>query len=448
MVTRRLLVLTLGVGLGGCTLITDSFVSNDFSGDAFPVNVDTTSGAILVGMHPYGDAIEPAVLDVLSPLTIVDPGPGVVPSVSFANITMLGGSPSDPTDQVPRARFPGAQLIAIHPCDASDSNADGACHVGPAGSTEFHGILGADVLAGDDIRLRLAADQLFVLPDVGGSDRGRSLDCDAVFGSPYRGGGTLVIAGTELPFGNRRIAIQACLSPNPDAALQSQRGMDALFVASTGLGISILGQSAYQRYLGIHPGAPGLDTLPADTVYLPSGIVHGQRATIDSLALVGASGANELSPCRQIYAHRVLAPRSLGSSCDTRTNADCPCEDDSTFCTVPAILELTPPGGFDVLVIADSDPTLQALRAELRPDQPEIDGILGTGVLRAAEFDVDYPHDRLLARCPGGDCCVRPEFTQESDRDQINNCLRLQGCATCELHNIKDPLPCPATPPE
>ena len=436
MVSRRVCVAALAV-LGGCTLITDSFVSNDFSGDPYPVNIDTTSGAIMVSLRPGGDVAYPAVLDVLSPLTIVDPGAGVVPSVSFVDLTLLGRSAVALDTQVPRARFPDAQLLSLHPCNSSDANGDGQCHVGVDGTQMFQSIVGADALAGDDIRMRLGDNQLFVLPDVGGSDRSRSFDCDAVFDSPYRGGGTLVIAGTELPFGNRRIAVRACLSPHPELSPQAMRGSNALFVVSTGVGTSIIGATAYNRYLELHPEQPALAALPADQVYLPSGLLHGQRGMIDTISLVAPPGGNDVSPCRQIYAHRVLAPASLGDSCDKITGNDCPCEDDSTFCNVPAILELTPPSGISVLVVSDDDPTLQALRAELRPDQAEVDGILGTDVLRGAELDIDYPHDRLLARCPGGNCCVRPELTSSDDRTQINNCLAHQPA--CPVTSVLPP---------
>jgi hypothetical protein len=411
------------------------------------------------------------VLDLLSPFTVIDQDPDTLPSVSTVDITLLGkglasdplGGPIDLSTALPRARFIEAQLIALHPCAPNTPT----CNVGPTGSRPFAGILGADVLAGDAVRLRLGDNQLFVLPDVGGSDRGRSLDCDAVFDSPYRGGGTLVIAGTELPFGNRRITLQACLGqgpdPDPGPGLDAmpdgtafrQQGSDALFVVSTSIGTSILDEAAYGRYRIAHPEAPEFTTLPPDSVYLPSGLVTGRRATIDRLALVATSTSNALAPCRQVYAHRLLTAFKLTDPECTRDSSgnssfDCPCENGDTSCAVPAILELTPPAGVDVLVVPDTEPTLQALRTELRPDQPEVDGLLGTDVLRTAEIDVDYPHDRLLARCPGGNCNVRPQLAQSSDVCQINRCIiggpAPPGCpggrVLCDpLH---DPLsPCP-----
>lgn len=447
--------------LAGCTLITDSFLTNDFSGDPFPTQVDATSGALLVGMQPLdGSPPRTAVLDLLSPFTLsdLDPktDPKVDPMLSTVDVMLLGKGSTGMLD-LPRARFPQAQLITLHPCvsvngdDPSQppactvpdpSRRAPACAVGtPADLRPFGGVIGADLLAGDAIRLRLAAQEVFVLADIGGSDRGRTLSCEAVFNSPYRGGGTLLISGTELPFGNRRITLSACLGqgadPGPmstDANLLTQRGADALFVVSTSIGISIVGEALYGRYRVV-PGvtAPDLAQLPVDTVCLPSGPITGRRATLDQIALVGPSISNGLSPCRQVYAHRMLADGPVAqntapNSCRDAASAfsGCPCKDDSSFCAVPAVVELTPTAKIDVLVVPDTEPTLQALRTELRPDQPELDGILGTNVLRGAEIDVDYPHDRLIARCAqpdGGECRIRPQLTQVEDRCQINRCI-------------------------
>jgi hypothetical protein len=238
-----------------------------------------------------------------------------------------------------------------------------------------------------------------------------------------------------------------------------QYGADALFVVSTSIGISILGATAYERHRSAHPESnlPGLDALPVDSVYLPSGPVTGHRATIDRLALVAGSSSNPLSPCRQVYAHRLLASYKLTSDvCAVKggmRNVDCPCKNGDVFCNVPAILELAPEAGIDVLVVDDTDPTLQALRTELRPDQAEVDGILGTNVLRGAEIDVDYPHDRLLARCRGGKCSARPALALAQDICQINRCITGNadapdcptGPALCDPTSATC-TPAPATP--
>jgi len=410
--TERLLAVA-ALGLAGCSLITDSFVTNEFSGDPFPIQADLSSGAILLGLRQAGVPDRTAILDLLSPVTLVDPGPGVAPEVTNADLLLLGrNGPGGPLE-LPRASLTDAQLLALHPCTGEP------CSVGPLGAPRpYQAIVGADSLAGDAVRLRLGDDQVFVLADIGGDETRRTRACDGVFPSPYRGGGTLLIAGTELPFGGRRIAVQSCLGANPDPLVpQSARGADVLLVMSTGVGITILGESAYHRYREAQPTAPELDSLPLDAVYLPSGRIAGRLGSITNLALVASSGSTPRAPCRQVYASHLLITR------DCVAEDDCPCEDGGEFCGVPAVVELQPAGGLAVLVVPDADPTLQALRTELRPDQAEVDGILGANALRTAELDVDYPHNRLLARCLVDGCRTRPAVTEVRERTQAQGCI-------------------------
>lgn len=431
MVTRPLgalgalvaLVGALASGATGCTLVTDSFRTNDFSGDAFPISVDTRSGAVVVGVRE-GDVDRRAVLDVLSPVTVIDPGPNTRPTVGTTDLTLLGerdggvGAPD-----LPRARFLAKQVLRVHPC----SNDRDPCVVGsPTSATEtpYGALLGADMLAGDALRLRLGSDQVFVLADVGGSELDRSDACDAVFPSPYRGGGTLVIAGTEVQFSGRRVTLQVCMGADPsELVTQAARGADMLMVLSTSIGPSLISESAYERYRQARPTAPPLSTLPAAEVALPSGPIAGRLTTIANLAIVARASSSPRAPCRQVYAHHLLSARDCAAS-----DFDCPCEG-SVFCAVPAIVEVQPDAGVEVFVVSDADPTLQALRTELRPDQPEVDGILGTSAIRDAEIDVDYPHNRVLARCsprPGATataCSTRPALSAAADRARVAACV-------------------------
>lgn len=403
---------------GGCNLITDSFVTNDFSGDPYPVNVETDSGAVVIGVRQAGARDRVGVLDVLSPVNVVDPGPDGQPKVTASDLTLLGLDATGTLAQ-PRAKFRQAELISLHPCT------DATCSVGTAAAPQpYEAIIGASALAGDAIRFRLADKQVFVLADVGGDDQARTKACDAVLPSPYRGGGLLVISGTEIPFGGRRIALQSCLGvpedPLDPAITPVQRGADALLVMSTGIGMTILGQSAYARYRVAHPTAIEASALPQETLLLPSGPVSGGHAVIDRIALAGSSGGTPRAPCRQVYAHHFL----INGDCNPAIDDDCPCETQGdTFCGVPAVVELHPTAGIDVLVVGDDNPTLQALRTELRPDQAEVDGILGTGAIGSVEVDIDYPHNRVLARCANDGCTTRPAFTDRSERAPVAACI-------------------------
>jgi hypothetical protein len=415
--------------LAGCSLVTDSFRTNDFSGDPFPIQVRRDSGAVLVGAREIGGPDLVAVLDVLSPVTLIDPGLAEAASVGTSDVMLLGrrDAASDGFD-LPRARLRDTEVISLHPCT------DAECAVGPLEGqpperAPYGAIIGANALAGDALRLRLSEDQVFLLADIGGDERDRTYVCDAVFPAPYRGGGTLLIRGTEVAFGGRRVMLQACLGadPDPDRAIaQNERGADALLVMSTGIGMSLLSETAYERYRQARARDPSppppLESLRDAWHLLPSGPVPGRIATIHRIALAASSSSSSRAPCRQAYAHRLLTYRNCIAG------EDCPCSSPGEFCVVPAVVELAAePDGLRVLVVSDANPTLQALRAELRPDQPEVDGILGADALALAELDIDYPHNRVLARCPrggaAGACVARPALAEAADRGQVQNCI-------------------------
>jgi hypothetical protein len=400
--------------LGGCSLLTDSFVTNDFSGDPYPIQVDTTTGAVLIGVREGGAADRVGILDALSPITLVDPGLDATPLIESRSLTLLGMRSTGTLD-LPRAQLVDARVLRLHPCD------DLACKIGTAGiERTYEAIIGADALAGDALRLRVGDSRVSILADVAGGEIERGEQCDAVYSSPYRGGGTLVVAGTELGFSGRRITMPTCLGANPDPEIpQSQRGTDALMLISTAIGPSLLGESAYARYRIVNPTMPDLTALPAGTVFLASGPVDGKLASIPNIALVARSGSTPRAPCRHVYAHHLLLERNCV------VGDDCPCEDDGSggFCALPAFVELTPQAGVPMLVVPDDNPTLQALRAELRPNQAEVDGILGTSALGAVEMDVDYPHDRVLARCTTADCTMRVALPDTDDRARVQRCL-------------------------
>lgn len=413
MVNRRVAYVA-ALALAGCDYLTSSFETNDFSGDPFPIHIDDDSGAIIIGVQEEGDdARRQAVLDVMSPITLIDRGAEVPPSIDQRNLTLLGArAPGDPL-VLPRARIPGKQIVTLHPCSTPE------CTVGAGTETRpFNALVGLDTFSGDALRLRLASDEIFVLPDIAGSEIHRARSCDAVFDAPFRGGGTLVIGGTEVSFTNWRIAIDACIAPRPARLItHAARGLDILLVLSTAVGPSMLSENAYEKYRELDPAQPPIESLPEHTVFLPSGPVVGHLTSLPSIALVSNSGSNPRAPCRQMWASHLLAER------DCRLGDDCPCSGEN-FCGVPALVELAPAARIPIVIVPSSDPTLQALRAELRPDRPEVDGILGTDALAALELDIDYTHDRLLARCVDRTTCgARAALPNREARAYVNGCL-------------------------
>jgi hypothetical protein len=184
---------------------------------------------------------------------------------------------------------------------------------------------------------------------------------------------------------------------------------------STGIGTSIIGEQRYTAWASVTGATPYAD-LESGYVRLPSGIVEGRAAQIDRLAIVGSPSSPQ--GCRAVYAHHLLAER------DCVPGEDCPCSsDEGAFCSIGAVLELTPPAPIDVVVVPDDHPLLQALRAELRPEQPEVDGILGVDALAGTAFDVDYPNNRLLFRCVDAGCVPRTKLFNVDSRGDIARCI-------------------------
>lgn len=380
--------------------------------DPFPIIVGRASGAFIVGLRANGEAYRTAVVDVLSPLTILDQQASVAPQRRGVCLNLLAPRSRTDPDEIVRARWQ-TTVFDLHPCEPGQ-----ACTVGAAGQPLAIGaILGADILRNNAISFEPATDTMYVLPDVAGDDAARGRLCDVVVPEPFYGGGTLRIGETEISFAGTRIALGVCLSPDPTAPEPKDRGVDAALVLSTGIGLSILGQSRYDAWAAA-TGAPLYEMLPPATALLPQGPVDGRLGRIDRLAIVGTS-TQPRGACREVFSHHLLAERD----CTPADGDDCPCADDARNCPVAGVTELTPTDPVEVVVLTDDHPLLQALRAELRPEQPEVDGILGVNALASTAFDVDYPNNRLLLRCVAAGCVTRPALGEETPRENAAACI-------------------------
>lgn len=387
------------------------------AGDPFPVGVRRAGGAFVVDVRADDGPLRTAVLDIMAPVTVLDQDPTLAPVRHGVDLDLLAPrSPADPT-LIVRTRFAGASVLELHPCDPA-----GPCTIGaPGAPVSIGAVIGGETLRGNAITFEPAADRIFVLPDVAGNEEARSRACEVLVSAPFYGGGTLRIGDTEVGFAGTRVALGVCLSPDPTAAAPEARGVDAALVLSTGVGISILGRSRYDAWARA-TGGPAHDTLPPATALLTQGPIDGRLARIDRFAIVGTDSAPP-SACQQVYGHHLMAVRDCTEA--EADGVDCPCEDDTgdKRCQVAAVAELAPADPIEFVVVPDEHPLLQALRAELRPEQPEVDGILGVDALATTSFDVDYPNNRLLIRCVAAGCVPRPKFINVDSRQVIAACV-------------------------
>ena len=379
--------------------------------DGVPIDIDMSHGPVLVDLRdPEGDS-RAAVIDLLAPITVIDVDDGTTPSRRSTDLTLLD------TNGVARARLE-LTVTRLASCPG------GECQVGT--DPDVHvvdTIVGGDAFAPAAARFDFFAQRLTILPDIAGDTAARGSMCEAEVPSPFRGGGTLFLGGSEVDFPARRIAISACLAHDTSVDAPVDTGADVQLVLSTGIGPTILTESAYERWRVAAGGGPAIATLPRGSVWMPmgaDGAIDGAIGTIDRMALVGYT-ADRRGACRQVYAHHLLSDHNCAEG------EDCPC-DDAPFCKIPGIVELTPPEQIQVLIVDDDHPVLQALRAELRPGTPEVDGILGTGALARASVDVDAPNNRLLMRCHAAGCQVRPDLLTPDVRPTVARCLE-EGAA-------------------
>lgn len=424
----------------------------------YPIPMSLDAGVVLVSLELEDGAAVPAVIDTLSPLTVVD---GVAvrgepvgePERRRHDLTIA----SD--EGVPRARFRDINAFDLHPC-AGTADDDGApCRLGFDGAAQaFHALLGADLWSSYALRFSFAERLLSLFPDISGDDRARALLCETVFPKPFYGGGTLLVSGADLRFVGYRTALGACLlaeepsmtdagppppvcpsnAADPPALPRRQQALSALFVLSTGLPITLVSESFHTRYLArcealgavcdTSVGAP-------ETLHVASGPLTVRRTTLTGVTLVG--DGEQRGPCEELYANAFMYRCSGNIPDDTRCCSEpraddddcaagalpCPCEDDGdSFCSAAGAVRLQ--HTFPAAVIADGDPMLQALRDELRPELPELDGILAPSAVAPLEIDMDYPNNRVILRCAPGQedrCVTAPAVFDRDTRDLVRD---------------------------
>ena len=410
---RRRAALVLALGALGCAA---GCADEPRAIDPFPIRFDPSVGPVLLAVEA-GEAPVPAVIDTLTAITLLDPvasgyaaGP---PRRRRVVLTLLG---LDEAGQavIPRARFPDTNAILLHPCPG-----DTPCRLGLEGSAvEIGAVLGADVLGRSAMRIDFPAGEIRFFPETPGTEAELSNECHAVMGGVFAGGGTLLVDGTEVSFPGRRPVIGACLDV-ADAPVDEERGTDAVMLVATGTGVSVLSESAYDRYARAS-GAPALSALPAAVLHLASGPAEVRMAEVGRMALVGrlTEEGSERGSCRELHLNRLMSE----NACEDPASgvARCPCPDGDTFCRTAAAIELD--GPLQVAVVADSHPLLQSLRDELRPEQAEVDGLIGTAALAPLRVELDYPNGRLVMRCRAGGCATRPAVRSRASVALLDRC--------------------------
>lgn len=388
---------TLRLACAGLVAIAMAACARDENvSDARAIDVNAGSGMILARVATGDEASQPAVIDVLSPLTVRQ-APLGAPIERRADTLYLYGLGEA---AAPRAALGGFFRFAF--CAAT------TCLAGPAeATTPIDAIIGADALAGNALRVNFVAQQLFLFPDIVGSTLERARECDAVFTTPFYGGGTIYVRGTPVVLGARRPVVDGCAN-GTISQTDPGSGVNTMFTISTGLATSLLGEATYARLRLADPTLPALTDLPASATYYAGTRISGRAAVLPRLELTSkpsTTAGDAGGACESLVRRaQVLA----GEAC---ANSD--------LCiNLPAHVAIAPAAGIDFLVVPDASPLLQGLRAELRENElAELDGVLGGNVLLGSEIDFDYPNNRILWRCRAEGCRAEPLFALAQKTD-------------------------------
>lgn len=241
------------------------------------------------------------------------------------------------------------------------------------------------------------------------------------------GGGQLDARGTPDFLGLRgpydfpatRLVMRACAAPKPfaaqplperccgvDDAFALSSGTDLALLVATGFGPVVLSQSAWNRVV-MRMSSNGI-AAPASLGDAP--LVHpawrrafpAQRFALPRLALIDREAAevDDPGPCSELARARRI---ELVARAQVAGQNVCvlPCDQDRRSRPLASnsagYVELG--ADIEVAVVADESALLQALRAEIRPEGPEIDGILGSSAWSTvgARLELDYRSSTVRA---------------------------------------------------
>jgi hypothetical protein len=410
--------------------------------DGFPILMERAPlGATLPGAEPAGGLLARAtsasieggksfsmVVDTGSPVTAFD---GPVSRTLVSRTFQLHEATGDATAVTPlRADFQQINTIQLP--------------LGPVGDSSIKplGVLGGDLLRGYSVEMRLggpcppgaaptAASPAPVCPSMtfwkhqGGND-GFFQDAGyAVLRFAAYGGGEINVQGDRDLFGLRapvsvpptRIVVRTCAAPeaftpavkptsccNPREEVMIATGANLSLVLATGIGPIVLSQSAWRRVAAQLDGQPAMLDAPLVIATWPTEI-PAVWTTVPRVALVNLeAGINDPGPCAELARSRrlewVANQQEMNSdvaACAESCDID-PREKDKAQNSA-AYIEIG--GRVPIAIINDNEPLLQGIRVDVRPEGPEIDGLLGAAGLGLGRLEIDYRNNptRLILSC-------------------------------------------------
>jgi hypothetical protein len=238
----------------------------------------------------------------------------------------------------------------------------------------------------------------------------------------------------------------ACCARGDELTKVNTTGVDLALLLATGVGPMVLTQSAFARVAAALPAAPTMTPGKLLVATWPSPI-DAEWTTLPRFALVDGAeppSTGDEGPCVDLgRARRIewVANQTVDAAKAETPFAPHPpsaacvqgCDLDPSEPTAPlnsaAYVEIG--GAIPVAVVLDAEPYLQALRFDIRPEGPDIDGVLGAAALGAARLELDYLNDqpRAIFSCeqntPRDACWASARCPRLPDHDHLHLCFGL-----------------------
>jgi hypothetical protein len=453
--------------------------SNCCTVDSSPINLGRAprgdgqpEGALLARAVVPGGVPFQMVIDTASPVTILAGNPGDSPTPRSMAFDLLDSTSTNPKTPV-RASFRGIGAFNL-PLGAQ----------GDAG-TSVGGVLGGDVLRSFSVDFRFGptcapSPVLTEGTPVGcaaltfwnhqGASNGFLSDAGyAVLRISLMGGGETGARTDPDSFGlsapvalpPTRVVLRACAAPRAFAVTEPRElccargdeitratGLDLSLVLATGAGPLVLTDAAWARVATIltargEPPPPLSAGMALHMASWPTPI-PARWSALPRFALVDleAGTAADPGPCVELGRARriewVVNAQAAAAEAVMMSNGDTAacvqvCDTDRAepdkAQNSAAYVELG--GMIPVAVVTDTEPYLQALRADVRPEGPEVDGLVGAGALAGARLELDYRSEQVRAifSCEPGTaasaCHSAGRCPRLPDHDQRHVCFGL-----------------------
>jgi hypothetical protein len=393
----------------------------------------TANGALVAtaAVHGARDRSFPMLIGTGTPTTLLNgPLPFGTPATEKAAFELLDPQSvaADPTNPHVRGSFHNVSILRLPLLAIGD------------GTLAPGGILGGDILRRFSVDIRFGATcpnatgtgseicSAMTFWNHLGADLGYLQDSGyAVLRFSLFGGGEVTALGDPDFIGERgplvlastRIVLRACAVPDafdPTAprvqcckeadAVRLASGIDLALMVDTGVGPLVLSEAAWIRIkarLATTP-TPAVETPggPLQIATWPEAIPTVTWSTIPRYALVDleTGAATDPGPCVELGRARRIERVSVQIASDIAlgvapTACTEPCDNDvrepDKSQNSAAYLELAgPQTPIPVAVIRDDEAYLQGLRFDIRPEGPELDGVIGAAALGRARLEIDY----------------------------------------------------------